>query len=105
MQSIVLKFSKLSNKILKKQATDSNLKQCSCAMCNKSTSETVLVMTGKTLDELCDDMCTKFDIHSVKSISPTIKRSMDKYLEEIQIKCTKPMYLCKSCHHKFVNNK
>ena len=98
-----MRFSKLSEKILKKQAAKDKLSNSVCLKCGKITKNTTLVMNGKTFDELCEDMCDKFDIHSVNVLTPEIKKNMEKYLEEIQTKYCKPLYVCNSCAQKANN--
>ena len=96
-RNITNKFNKFSERILKKQAENEKLPPNVCLRCNRIVKDTKLIMTGKTFNELCEDMCTKFDIHSAKMITPEIKKAMEKYLEEQQTKYCKPAYVCNSC--------
>lgn len=100
MSTLKKKFVKLSDKILKQQVKENNINPCVCSKCKKESNNTKLYITGKTFDELYEDMCSKFDIYSEKSVSPEIKKSMETYFKELQTKNMKPIYLCESCHNK-----
>ena len=103
MLAIKKKFAKVSEKILKQQAQKEKLSTCLCAKCEKHTQDTKLIMSGKTFDELCEEMCNKFDIFSPAAITPEIKRNMEKYLDDVQRKETRPLYVCKACYHKITH--
>lgn len=94
------RFRKLSDKILMKQVKQNNLNPCVCGKCNKNVKNAKLCINGKTFDKICDNMCSQFDVYSVKSMTPEIKKSMEKYFEDAQTKYTKPIYLCNECYNK-----
>ena len=100
-RNITSKFNKISERILKKQAKTTKLSPNVCLRCNRIVKDTKLIMTWKTFNELCEDMCTKFDIHSAKMITPEIKKAMEKYLEKQQTKYCKPAYVCNSFALKY----
>ena len=102
MSAIKKRLLKTIDKILKKQALECKLNDKVCNGCNLITKNTKLVLTGKSANDLCEDVCSKFDIYSVNSLTPEIKKHMEQYLEEQQRKYCKPMYLCYSCQNKSV---
>ena len=108
MNTLKNKFNKIAEKTLKQKANETHIDLSICSVCKKKIEpkEALIKQTGKTYDEIFNEMCETFDIYGNIDLKSELGISMKQFITNEYNKYVKPICVCKKCNqNSILNNK